>query len=215
MMTIYRYLVVVHPLVALRSRKRVSGLILCGIIWVMSCLATAPVLIFTTVRRDNSDFLKCEYASDAWEEFGIYQQNLFFLISFAIISFCYFNILRTILRSPAQRRQKTVKLIFIIVVVFFLSWAPYNILMFLEQTDLLELDCEMSKHLTFALYICEKVAFSHCCLNPVLYAFVGIKFSRHLKRMFLRFRPCSYQEQNTSVRVSAHDNLHHEDFSVY
>ncbi|XP_078542005.1 chemokine XC receptor 1 [Lissotriton helveticus] len=215
MMTIYRYLAVVHPLSALRTRRRVSGIILSGIIWVISCLATIPVLIFTTLDSDHDGFLMCEYDNSNWEVASTYQQNLFFLVSLAIISFCYFNILRTLLRSPSQRRYRTVKLILIIIVVYFLSWAPYNILMFLGTIDLQGSDCEMSRHLAYAMYICEKVAFSHCCLNPVLYAFVGIKFNRHLKRMFLRCRPCIVQELSISMRVSSHDNLHHEDLSLY
>ncbi|XP_069469251.1 chemokine XC receptor 1-like [Ambystoma mexicanum] len=212
-MTIYRYVVVVHPHSALRTRKPWKGVVVCLIIWLTSLLMAIPAVIFSEVHPDNDGFLKCDYADATWEVFSTYQQNLLFLISFAIITFCYVCILRTLLPSRPQRNQKTVKLILTIVVVFFLSWAPYNILMFLKSIDHLQTDCKISGHLDYAMYICEKVAFSHCCLNPVLYALVGIKFRRHLKQMF--YRPCIFKEQSSNMRVNSQDNLHHEDFSLY
>lgn len=41
-----------------------------------------------------------------------------------------------------------------------------------------------------ALQITEAIAYSHSCLNPILYVFVGEKFRRHLVRLINR-TPCS------------------------
>jgi len=102
-----------------------------------------------------------------------------------------------LLRPTTQRRKnKTLKLIFTITVVFFVGWAPYNVVIFLKslylwpQTSQTTVDstalavmCEASQPLDYAFYVSRLLAFSHCCLNPVFYVFVGVKFRNHLTKM--------------------------------
>ncbi|XP_029448497.1 chemokine XC receptor 1 [Rhinatrema bivittatum] len=210
LMTVHRYLVVVNPLSALKTRNRQYGVLASLSIWTISIVVTVPVLTSTKVQsEDNGNFYTCEYDGVTWEAVSTYQQNLLFLISFTVIVFCYSRILKTLCRSRSHRRHRTVKLIFVIVVVFFLSWAPYNTIIFLHS---LYHDCEGSKLLDYARYICEKVAFSHCCLNPIFYAFVGIKFRQHLMHLLRCYKLCHYGEPSTRSRIPSHD---YEDGSLY
>ncbi|XP_063075991.1 chemokine XC receptor 1-like [Engraulis encrasicolus] len=125
----------------------------------------------------------CEYDSQVWKRVGAYLQNGFFLVSFAIISFCYLQILLQFLRPTSHTRHKTVPLIFITVVIFFLGWAPYNVALFL--TTLCDRllspfdNCDACKTVDYMYYVSRLVAFSHCCLKPL---FMGIKFQNHLRK---------------------------------
>ncbi|KAM8978990.1 chemokine XC receptor 1 isoform 1-T1 [Sarcophilus harrisii] len=186
-MTVQRYLSVVHPLSSLGSYSRRSRAGIITGIWVASILASVPDTIFHTVLSDKS----CHYSELKWFLLSVYEHNFFFLFSMVIILFCYVQILRTLFRSPSKRRHRTVRLIFIIVMVYFLSWAPYNVIMFLITLIKLQLiqNCEVSKHIFYSFEICKEIAFSHCCFNPVLYVFVGIKFRRHLKMLCHRIWP--------------------------
>nr|XP_046148614.1 chemokine XC receptor 1-like [Oncorhynchus gorbuscha] len=192
-MTIHRYLAVVHPLSDHGSQRGCYGVTVSLVIWVVSFVAAVPALIFSSVQKnphEEDNHFYCEYWDPLWKRVGSYQQNIFFLAAFAVIGFCYVRILRTIFKSRSHMRHRTVKLIFSIVAVFFIGWAPYNVVIFLRLlTDYSVAPfntCEVSTWLDYGFYVCRLIAFSHCCLNPVFYAFVGIKFRNHLKVILLK-----------------------------
>ncbi|XP_055799623.1 chemokine XC receptor 1-like [Salvelinus fontinalis] len=187
-MTIHRYLAVVHPLSDHGSQKGCYGVTVSLIIWAISFGSAVPALIFSSVQENphkEDKHLHCEYSVPLWKKVSTCQQNVFFLAAFAIMGFCYVRILRTIFKSRSHTRNRTMNLIFSIVAVFFLGWAPYNVVIFLrlltDNSVAPFTDCEVSMKLDYGFYVCRLIAFSHCCLNPVFYAFVGIKFRNHLK----------------------------------
>ncbi|XP_017496105.2 chemokine XC receptor 1 [Manis javanica] len=189
-MTIHRYLSVVRPLSSLRIHPLQCRVLVTMAVWAASILSSIPDAIFHKVFPSG-----CDYSERRWFLASVYQHNAFFLLSVGIILFCYVEILRTLFRSRSRRRHRTVRLIFTIVVAYFLSWAPYNLILFLQT--LLKLgviqNCQVSQQLDYALLICRKVAFSHCCFNPVLYVFVGVKFRRHLKGLLRHVWFCRQQ----------------------
>eukprot|EP00079_Xenopus_tropicalis_P036585 XP_017950356.1 PREDICTED: chemokine XC receptor 1 [Xenopus tropicalis] len=217
-MTFHRYLSVVDPLSALKAKNPLFGVAASLLSWLISICASIPVIIYKA-QVDRNGFIICEYRDNLPHLVSNYQQNIVFLIAFVVIIVCYFSIIKTLRRSRSQRNHKPVKLIFIIVVVYFVSWAPYNIVMLLQSFEKQQLfksfrDCDFSKNLDYAKSVSEKLAISHCCLNPILYAFVGIKFRQHLKRL-LHYRPCKHEEQTTSIRTNSHDHYHNNDGSLY
>ncbi|KAM8967798.1 chemokine XC receptor 1-like [Pelodytes ibericus] len=214
-MTYHRYLAVVDPLSALKTRRPIFGILTSVVAWLLSILASVPVVFFQSETK-YADFNRCEYSAVLPELVNNYQQNVFFLIAFLVIIFCYFNIIRTLLKSHSQRNHKPVKLILIIVVVYFFSWGPYNIVMLLHSLHQqnIFMTCTFIKQIDYAKNVSEKLAISHCCLNPILYAFVGIKFRRHLKHLLNIYCPCK-NEQHFTIRMNSQDNGHHEDGSLY
>ncbi|XP_063306678.1 chemokine XC receptor 1-like [Pelobates fuscus] len=214
-MTYHRYLAVVDPLSALKTRRPAFKIMTSVIAWFLSISASVPVIIFQ-VETKYAGFNRCEYNEKIPELVSNYQQNIFFLITFSVIIFCYFNIIKTLLKSQSQRNHKPVKLILIIVVVYFLSWSPYNIIMLLHSLNQQNIfnDCEFIKKIDYAKYVSEKIAMSHCCLNPILYAFVGIKFRRHLKNLLKCCCRCKHDALST-VRHSSQYHCHNEDGSLY
>lgn len=216
-MTILRYLAVVDPLSTMRTPTRRGGSLISLAIWTSSMLVVVPEILYTHVTTDNDGKLQCEYEDMfMWKLVEMCQQIFFFLIAFIIIAICYIKMLKILLGSRSQRRHRTVRLIFAIVVVFFLSWAPYNVLgltYFLSSKHFITLSCETSKHVFFAFDISRKIAYCHCCLNPVLYVFVGVKFRRHLKLLYKQYSPC--RTQPSSPRSSSFHANPYEDASLY
>ncbi|TSL82503.1 C-C chemokine receptor type 5 [Bagarius yarrelli] len=51
-------------------------------------------------------------------------------------------------------------------------------------------DTQISQRIQLALQATEAIAYSHSCLNPFLYVFVGEKFRKHLARLLLG-TPCT------------------------
>ncbi|XP_060901013.1 chemokine XC receptor 1-like [Labrus mixtus] len=190
LMTAHRYKAVMNPLSGLVSPTCCYSGLACVTIWAASVLLASPAFLFTEVQNQNH----CVYMNSFWSLWGIYQQNILFIISSIVFLFCYSQIMCRLLRPTAQRRKnKTLKLIFTLMVVFFVGWTPYNIVIFLKSlyfwpkppadSNALPAICKSSERLDYTFYVSRLFAFSHCCLNPVFYVFVGVKFKNHLKKM--------------------------------
>ncbi|NXD76998.1 XCR1 protein, partial [Halcyon senegalensis] len=212
LMTILRYLSVVNPLLTLRSQTPCCGFLVSLVVWTGSILIVVPEVIHTSVQENLEGDKTCDYADWKWKKVDIYQRNVLFLLSFGVIVFCYFKILIILLRAKSRRKHRTVKLILIIVMAFFLCWAPYNILSFLITFP--PPTCQYEKDSSLAFYISRKIAFSHCCLNPVLYVLVGVKFKRHLLRLCHQCLP-SGNGQVSSPRICYQGKFHYEGASIY
>lgn len=222
LMTGHRYVAVMSPLSDIVSSTGISSVLSSAIIWALSFIAASPAFVFTTVQ----DEIECTYLSSYWTVWGIYQQNVLFVISSVVFVLCYSQIIcRLLLRPTTQRRKnKTLKLIFILIVVFFVGWAPYNIIIFLQSFDYYPqksapsntfgAHCEFSKSLDYALYISRLLAFSHCCLNPVFYVFVGVKFKTHLKKMLKSWGHSNKSTRNRQSRLTITSQTSGEEFSM-
>ncbi|MCI4390944.1 hypothetical protein PGIGA_G00128780 [Pangasianodon gigas] len=197
-MTMHRYMAVVHPLSMLWNSTTYYSIGISAFIWVLSVCAATPHFIFSVVIFPFEEGRAyCNYNNIRWKLIGVYQQNIFFLIAFFTIAFCYIRILGRLLRPVSHTRPKTVKLIFCIVVAFYLGWAPYNVAIFLDSLIHWQIspfnECHVSTRVDYVFYVSRLVAFSHCCLNPVFYVFMGVKFRDHLKKMLKSF--CKKDDQ--------------------
>ncbi|XP_036287974.1 chemokine XC receptor 1 [Pipistrellus kuhlii] len=218
-MTIHRYLSVVSPLSSLRVYTLQCRVLVTTAVWAVSILSSIPDAIFHKVFHDPespSGFSRCDYSEVKWYLASVYQHIVFFLLSMGIILFCYVEILRTLFRSRSRskRHHRTVRLILTIVLAHFISWAPYNLVLFLQTLLKLNIiqSCQVSRQLDYAMLICRDFAFCHCCVNPVLYVFVGVKFRRHLKSLLQHFGLC---QSLPSPSPHSHSALPYEGASFY
>ncbi|CAK6954390.1 C-C chemokine receptor type 5 isoform X2 [Scomber scombrus] len=200
LMSIDRYLAVVHAVYAMRARTRSFGMIAAAVTWVAGFLASFPELIYLKQEATN-DSLNCysvyedpqksASSSHFWTIFGLFKMNILGLfIPIVIMSFCYSKIIWTLFHSRSSKKQ-AIRLVLIVVAVFFCCWVPYNVASLFKALELIYpyTECESSNTLRLALQVTEAIAYSHSCLNPILYVFVGEKFRRHLLRLINR-TPC-------------------------
>lgn len=221
LMTIHRYVAVMNPLSDIVSASGLSSIVATVIIWVVSILAGSPVYYFVKV-----DGLYCGFDSKKGKIWGTYQQNLLFIMTSVVFVFCYSQILFRLLHPSAQRRRnKTVKLIFTLVIVFFVGWGPYNVVIFLKSLSLMSQQplestlmserCKTETNLNYAFYVSRLLAFSHCSLNPVFYVFMGVKFKTHLKKMLRSWGSNrSGNIRSRSNRLTITSQMSGEEFSM-
>lgn len=189
LLTAHRYVAVMFPLSGMASHKGFCSALASPFIWTLSLLFAIPSLNFTSVLEQSY----CVPIDSKWTLFGIYEQNVLFILDLAVFLFCYPQIICRLLRpTPQRRKKKTLKLIFILMVVFLVTWAPYNIVRYLQSFQFdsksyhaskAKEKCDFAKDLEYAFYISRLLAFSQCCLNPIFYVFVGVKFQKNLKKM--------------------------------
>ncbi|XP_035026489.2 chemokine XC receptor 1 [Hippoglossus stenolepis] len=221
LMTAHRYVAVMNPLSDIVSTSGFYSVLASVIIWAASVFIASPAFLFTQVMDKNH----CVFANSFWSLFGIYQQNILFILSSVVFTFCYCQIICRLVRPTARRRKnKTLKLIFTLMVVFFVGWAPYNIVIFLKSfylwkqqpadSEVLVAACESERPLDYAFYVCRILAFSHCCLNPVFYVFVGVKFKNHLKKMLKSYGHSTNSIRNRQSRLTITSMTSGEEFSM-
>lgn len=198
LMSVDRYLAIVHAVYAMRARTRSFGVIAAAITWAAGFLASFPDVLFLKQQVSNTTqfcfpvFPKSNDSnSHFWRVFSLFKMNVLGLfVPFVIMGFCYSQIVWRLLYSQSSKKQ-AIRLVFIVVAVFFCCWVPYNVALFFQALELLNIymGCESSKAIRLTLQVTEAIAYSHSCLNPFLYVFVGEKFRRHLLRLINR-TPC-------------------------
>lgn len=164
--------------------------------WVMALICSLPDMIYTNIRNNtcspfstNNDQLRVGFQAS--------QILLGFFVPLLIMSFCYTCIIQTLCQARSFERNKAIKVILAIVVVFLVSQMPYNIVLFLTTVNIgtggTE-SCTYDNSLLFATDITQYVAFLRCCLNPFVYAFIGIKFRNDVLKLLKDFG-CMSQER--------------------
>uniref|UniRef100_A0A2K6BSR4 CX3C chemokine receptor 1 n=1 Tax=Macaca nemestrina TaxID=9545 RepID=A0A2K6BSR4_MACNE len=185
--SIDRYLAIVLAANSMNNRTVQHGVTISLGVWAAAILVAAPQFMFTKQKENECLGDYPEVLQEIWPVLRNVEANfLGFLFPLLIMSYCYFRIIQTLFSCKNHKKAKAIKLILLVVVVFFLFWTPYNVMIFLETLKLYDFfpSCDMRRDLRLALSVTETVAFSHCCLNPLIYAFAGEKFRRYLYHLY-------------------------------
>ncbi|XP_066484828.1 CX3C chemokine receptor 1 isoform X2 [Tiliqua scincoides] len=187
--SIDRYLAIVHATFFMRARTVRHGFFISLLVWLVAILFAAPQFVFVGMSESKCTPQYPEALKKIWPVFSFMEINIIgFILPQCIMSFCYFGIIRTLLSCKNHRKKRAIKLILLVVIVFFLFWTPYNLSIFLQilrQFGFFE-NCSSLRILDYTTHVTEALAFSHCCLNPIIYAFAGEKFRKYLSKLVLK-----------------------------
>ncbi|KAM9488830.1 C-C chemokine receptor type 5-like isoform 1-T2 [Clarias gariepinus] len=193
LMSIDRYLAIVHSVFALRIRTKAFGILASVVVWMLAVAASFPELLDLGIETYGTEVVCSAYPkngnhNDVRSAAFIKMNVLGMLFPLSIVGFCYMMVLRK-LQTLRNLKKLAIRLVIVVMLVFFCCWIPYNIaalLKALEIKRILPPKCELSKRIQLMLQVTEAVAYSHSCLNPFLYVFVGEKFRRLLARLLLQ-----------------------------
>ncbi|XP_029307324.1 C-X-C chemokine receptor type 3.1 [Cottoperca gobio] len=189
-----RYLSIVHATQMYSRRKPWVVHVSCSAVWLFSLLLSIPDWIFLEAvhdeRRDKTVCV-CNYFKFNSETVGDWRlasrliyHTVGFLLPSAALIFCYSCILcRLHSGSQGLQKQKAFRIIVAVVMVFFICWTPYNITLMVDtltSNNTITDRCGVQTSLDKAKIVTSSVGYLHCSLNPILYAFVGVKFRRQL-----------------------------------
>ncbi|NXS91599.1 CCR2 protein, partial [Jacana jacana] len=191
LLTLDRYLAIVHAVFALKARTVSYGILTSTVTWAVAIFASVPGVVFHKTQKESSRYTcSAHYQSVGtinWKYFFILKMNILGLIvPMLIMIFSYSQILKTLLRCKNEKKQKAVRLIFVIMIFYFIFFTPFHISSFLHtfQGSLFNSNCEIQSKLERAIQVTETISMIHCCINPVIYAFVGEKFRKYLYTFF-------------------------------
>lgn len=214
LMSIDRYLAIVHAVASLGARTLRYAITASLVIWTISFCAALPGALFHNMIKDIDNITQCDWDNrkgsvKTWKLFLNFSQNTAVIfVSLPVTIYCYVRILLVLRRTKNSKRGRAMKLIFAIVAVFVVFWVPYNIAVFLQILHDLDINdtCYSGNQITTALSVTETIALSHCCVNPVIYAFVGEKFRKCLAREFSKWLLCAKFYKPASMYSKTSEN---------
>ncbi|KAK7887186.1 hypothetical protein WMY93_026807 [Mugilogobius chulae] len=208
-MTLDRYVLIQHAQKASKYRTMKTGMVLTTCVWALSFCVSLPAFIVTQQVTAPENF-SCEYSPEEkkWLDYNIFATNILGLVlPFTVMVVCYSRIISTLMTIRSAQKHRSVKLIICLMVVFFLFWAPYNITLFLDFLRLegvLTDSCELDTNLRLSITVTETIGCSHCCLNPIIYAFAGQKFMKRSVMMLRRLLLRAHRDRSdSSFRMSS------------
>ncbi|XP_051895405.1 C-X-C chemokine receptor type 3.1 isoform X2 [Pristis pectinata] len=193
--SIQRYLSIVHAVQMYNKPRSLMVHISCCAVWFFCHLLAIPDFIYLRKIKLN-DTWQCQYKFEAstakkWiMSLRFLNHFISFLIPLTIMLYCYFMIIKTLRQSHKLQKNKEVramKVIVMVVAAFLICWVPYNVVIFidtLQRMGVIGRSCAIESRLDIAISITSSLGYFHCCLNPFLYAFAGMKFRRNLLQIF-------------------------------
>ncbi|CAH1273240.1 GALR2 [Branchiostoma lanceolatum] len=208
-MSMDRYLAIVHPLSSVRYRRvRHAGAVV-GAMWPIILVSMVPVLLSASVvGADACDlgYLVIPESKNCLlfnsPEFVI----VFFAVAYAVplsaIVVMYALMLKRVWTrvglgvmndtSRNKSKRKVTRMIVVIVAVFGLCWLPLQVYLLAQMVDSTVGAEEWQK---YVLYMANALAYSNSSVNPLIYAFFSVQF----RRSFMQVFPCCFRSRPNKV----------------
>ncbi|XP_075631276.1 C-C chemokine receptor type 10 [Balearica regulorum gibbericeps] len=185
-----RYVAIVRVPAAcrLRPRARRHGWLTVGLAWLLATLLALPQFIYSQAEQ-HQDLYLCRVifphavSREARGATNLVQVVLGFAVPFLVMVTCYAAVARTLLAARGARPHRALRVLLALVLVFVTLQLPHSLMVLLDTAELLaswEVSCTQSRRKDLALLVTGGLAYLRCCLNPLLYAFLGQRFRQEL-----------------------------------
>ncbi|XP_029998243.1 somatostatin receptor type 5-like isoform X2 [Sphaeramia orbicularis] len=188
-MSIDRYLAVVHPMKSAKWRKPQVAKIINGMIWVVSFLIALPATIYSKIQEE---FQSCNMTwpepSTLWSTvFILYTSILGFFGPVVVICLCYLLLVikvrsagvRAGLTKRRKSERKVTRMVVIIVLVFVLCWLPFFTMNIVNLVHIIP-----ENNVTTAIYFFLVIlTYVNSCANPFLYGFLSENFKQSFQKV--------------------------------
>lgn len=189
-----RYIAIVQVTKAqnLKKKRLFYSKLVCLGVWLLSILLALPEIIFAQVKTNQKgeSFCVLVYWNNVNNQTKILVLSLQICMGFClpliVMFFCYSVIIRTLLQARNFEKHKALRVILAVVFVFVFSQLPLSGLLIWEATQAANAtfnECETLIGFDVAGLIAQSLAYTHACLNPFLYVFIGVRFRQDLLRI--------------------------------
>ncbi|KAM4594257.1 somatostatin receptor type 3 [Fundulus diaphanus] len=191
-MSVDRYLAVVHPIRASWWRRPHVAKAISATVWLGSFVVVLPVVVFADVLKDDGNCsIVWPEPAEVWKtSFIVYTCTVGFFCPLLVISLCYLLIIikvrnvgrRTQTTSSRRRRseRKITRMVVIVVAVFVFCWLPFYAL------NILNLLVVLPGDFRGLYYFVVVLSYANSCANPILYGFLSDNFKRGFRKALCR-----------------------------
>ncbi|XP_069017250.1 C-X-C chemokine receptor type 5 [Embiotoca jacksoni] len=193
-----RYLAIVHAIPSMQSRRPRIVHLTCFVLWLICFVLSVPNAVFLSVKTEDTNSSRlsccyCRYGKEAhnWVLTNRFLHHVCFFLPQAVMIYCYTALIITLFKSQkSQSKKGAIRLASLVTLVFCFCWLPYNITLVIQTMADLEItayaNCQNFMLLQPVFDATQSLGMSHCCLNPFLYAFVGVRFRIELLQLLYR-----------------------------
>ncbi|KAM3877881.1 putative G-protein coupled receptor 25 [Diretmus argenteus] len=212
-MSVDRYLAVVKLMDSRFLRSSQCIRVTCAMVWLVSLALGIPSLVYRGVKSSNNG-LSCleDEQSHFFLGLSLTTMLLTFVLPVLVIVFCYGTIITRLRKHciaaanprAEARHQHSVKMVFIIIVFFVVSWLPFNVFKTIiigSQLSNARLSCDTRSWQRDGLLVSCCLAFLNSCVNPGIYFFLDHHFRRQAENLWLSCfgKPKLLQSYNSSA----------------
>ncbi|XP_063778458.1 atypical chemokine receptor 4 [Pseudophryne corroboree] len=216
-----RYFAVTRATSQQNFRKRCWAI--CLFVWTTSLLLSIPDIYYNEVKEHNGKH-QClpTYPKDAIKQVTALVQILetvfCFIIPVLIMLFCYSVMARILIKTPNIKRSRSLKVLLAVVGIFLLTQLPYNIVKFWRAIDIIYVlitSCKTSKTIDLMMQVTESMALFHCCLNPLLYVYMGTTFKSYVTKTVKKLSSWRRHRPQSTEEYPMHSEDHVEETSSF
>ncbi|XP_072312581.1 somatostatin receptor type 2 [Eucyclogobius newberryi] len=187
-MSIDRYLAVVHPIKSTKWRKPRVAKFINLTVWGFSLLVILPTMIFSGLDNVPVCGIVWPEPQDVYyTAFIVYTFFIGFFMPLAVICMCYLLIIIKVkssgMRVGSTKRKrserKVTRMVSIVVAVFVLCWLPFYVFNVTSVTSSIK-----PTPVVKSTFDCVVVlGYANSCANPVLYAFLSDNFKKSFQNV--------------------------------
>lgn len=187
-MSIDRYLAVVHPIKSTKWRKPRIAKLINLTVWGVSLLVIIPTMIFSGLNNLPVCGIVWPEPMDVYcKGFIFFTFLVGFFLPLTVICLCYIFIIVKVkssgMRVSSTKRKrserKVTRMVSIVVVVFVLCWLPFYIFNLTSVTSSIEPTSAIKSAFDFVVVL----GYVNSCANPILYAFLSDNFKNSFQKV--------------------------------
>ncbi|XP_072128196.1 somatostatin receptor type 5-like [Mobula birostris] len=193
-MSIDRYLAVVHPVKSIKWRKPQVAKVINVMVWAISFVVVLPVIIFSSVK------IGMHTCNINWPEpimvwstaFIIYTATLGFFGPLLVICLCYLLIVIKLkssgrkVRATSTKRKKSERkvtwMVVIVVAVFVFCWLPFYVMNIVNLVSTMPSEPSLVGLYFFVVLL----SYTNSCANPFIYSFLSDNFKQGFRKILCR-----------------------------
>ncbi|GAB1865732.1 Galanin receptor type 1 [Camponotus japonicus] len=194
LMSLDRYLAVVHPIASMSWRTENHAILAIGVTWVVILALSAPALVihgeihyvFHEEDGPPENLTACRVLSQYdWTSFQVSFFFMSYVLPLVLICIFYMSVLIKLWRGARvsaesrRGRRRVTRLVFVVVGVFAACWCPIQVILVSKSLDVFPLTTT-----TIMVQIVSHIlAYTNSCVNPFLYAFLSDNFRKAFRKI--------------------------------
>ncbi|XP_027854749.1 C5a anaphylatoxin chemotactic receptor 1 [Xiphophorus couchianus] len=157
----------------------------CVAVWCLALLGSIPQFVYARLIEKGELKRECllAYSKESVWPIASFRFVMGFILPFSVIVFCHLVVYSTTCRGMSRgraRSKRTVRVIVVVVLSFFLCWLPVHIMDFIDLATPLSSSHSPRIYMAQVLTVC--LAYFNSCLNPLIYVCVGRSFKDSMNR---------------------------------
>ncbi|XP_037631762.1 P2Y purinoceptor 2 [Sebastes umbrosus] len=195
--SLHRFVGICYPVRSLYWVSARRARLVSVAVWAFVLFCQAPILYFARTREMEGELICYDTTSpELFDDFLVYSSAvsvLMFALPFMVVMVCYGLMVRKLLEpgwgseggeaggvSVQRTKQKSVKMIIIVLAAFMLCFLPFHLtrslyysFRYLRQVDPSQISCQLLEASSVAYKVTRPFASANSCVDPILYFLAG------------------------------------------